>query len=90
VRSVVGNSPIPQIAHVSEKTQPGQPLKSRNETRIGRNLVSIAARRIEPFIDAGEAAEFVQLNRKTLLCFAREGSIPAHPLTVTGVASGDS
>ena len=81
MRSVVGNSPIPQIAHVSEKTQPGQPLKSRNETRIGRNLVSIAARRIEPFIDAGEAAEFVQLNRKTLLRFAREGSIPAHPLT---------
>ena len=41
------NSPIPQIAHVSEKTQPGQPLKSRNETRIGRNLVSIAARRMQ-------------------------------------------
>jgi len=81
VRSVVENSPIPHFAHVSERTQPGEPLKSRGDTRIGRNLVSIAARRIEPFIDAGEAAEFVQLNRKTLLRFAREGSVPAHPLT---------
>lgn len=35
----------------------------------------------ERFIDACQAADFVKLNRKTLLRFARQGSIPAHPLT---------
>jgi excisionase family DNA binding protein len=36
---------------------------------------------MEPFIDAAEAATFIKLHRKTLLHLAREGSIPAHPLT---------
>jgi len=35
----------------------------------------------EPYIDASEAAAFIKLNRKTLLRLARDGSIPAHPLT---------
>lgn len=39
------------------------------------------ATRPEPFIDADAAAEFVKLHRKTLLRFARQGLIPAHPLT---------
>jgi len=35
----------------------------------------------ESFIDAAEAATFIGLHRKTLLRLAREGEIPAHPLT---------
>jgi hypothetical protein len=35
----------------------------------------------EPFIGAAEAATFIKLHRKTLLRFAREGLIPAHPIT---------
>jgi hypothetical protein len=35
----------------------------------------------EAFVDPGVAAEFVKLNRKTLLRFARRGVIPAHPIT---------
>lgn len=36
---------------------------------------------MESFIGAAEAAAFIGLHRKTLLRLAREGSIPAHPLT---------
>jgi excisionase family DNA binding protein len=35
----------------------------------------------EAFVDVVQAAEFVKYNRKTVLRLAREGSIPAHPLT---------
>lgn len=35
----------------------------------------------ERFIDVTEAAAFIGLHRRTLLRLAREGSIPAHPLT---------
>jgi len=41
----------------------------------------VLVERTEPFIDAAEAAAFIKLHRKTLLRLAREGSIPAHPLT---------
>jgi len=34
----------------------------------------------EPFVDPDMAAQFVKLHRKTLLRFARQGLIPAHPL----------
>jgi hypothetical protein len=62
-------------------TRPVEPLKTPDRSSMSRELRPIAIHGIEPFIDAGKAAEFVQLNRKTLLRFAREGSIPAHPLT---------
>jgi len=35
----------------------------------------------EAFVDPGIAAEFVKLNRRTLLRFARKGLVPAHPIT---------
>ena len=35
----------------------------------------------EPFIDANQAAKLLSLSPKTLLRFARQGTIPAHPLT---------
>jgi excisionase family DNA binding protein len=36
---------------------------------------------IEYYVDADEAAKFLKVNRRTVLRWAREGSIPAHPLT---------
>jgi len=38
---------------------------------------------IEPFINAKQAATLLHLSAKTLLRFAREGIVPAHPLTGT-------
>jgi predicted DNA-binding transcriptional regulator AlpA len=38
---------------------------------------------IEPFINAKQASEMLHLSAKTLLRFARQGIIPAHPLTGT-------
>jgi Helix-turn-helix domain len=35
----------------------------------------------EPFIDAHQASRLVRLSAKTLLRFARQGIVPAHPLT---------
>jgi hypothetical protein len=34
----------------------------------------------EPFVGPDRAAQFVQLHRKTILRFARQGLIPAHPV----------
>jgi predicted DNA-binding transcriptional regulator AlpA len=36
---------------------------------------------IEPFINAKQASALLHLSSKTLLRFAREGIVPAHPLT---------
>ncbi len=36
---------------------------------------------IEPFINAKQASELLHLSAKTLLRFARQGIVPAHPLT---------
>jgi hypothetical protein len=38
---------------------------------------------IEPFINAKQASELLHLSAKTLLRFARQGIVPAHPLTGT-------
>ena len=35
----------------------------------------------EPFINANQAARLLGLSAKTLLRFARQGTLPAHPLT---------
>lgn len=34
----------------------------------------------ESFVDADEAARFLKINRRTLLHWARQGILPAHPL----------
>jgi excisionase family DNA binding protein len=34
----------------------------------------------EFFVDADEAARFLKINRRTLLHWARQGVLPAHPL----------
>ena len=36
---------------------------------------------IEPFINAKQASALLRLSAKTLLRFARQGIVPAHPLT---------
>ena len=33
----------------------------------------------EPYVDAAAAAKFLGVNRRTVLRWAREGKIPAHP-----------
>ena len=40
-----------------------------------------AAISIEPFINAKQAAVLLHLSSKTVLRFARQGIVPAHPLT---------
>ncbi len=35
----------------------------------------------EVFVDAGEAARFLKVNRRTLLQWSRQGVLPAHPLS---------
>jgi excisionase family DNA binding protein len=51
------------------------------EPMVPPEVTGIAGEPTESFIDASEAAAFVKLHPKTLLRLAREGSIPAHPLT---------
>jgi predicted DNA-binding transcriptional regulator AlpA len=81
MRSVTENSSSQEMSIAPDTTLPIEKLETRGDASKGRELRPIAIHGIERFIDAGKAAEFVQLNRKTLLRFAREGSIPAHPLT---------
>jgi helix-turn-helix protein len=66
---------------VSRSTHAGERLENESEPPNSQKLGVIGNHGSEPFIDPGKAAQFVQLNRKTILRFAREGSIPAHPLS---------
>ena len=79
--SLIESSSSLETAIAPDTTRPVEQLKTPDNALMSRELRPIAIHGIERFIDAGKAAEFVQLNRKTLLRFAREGSIPAHPLT---------
>jgi predicted DNA-binding transcriptional regulator AlpA len=45
------------------------------------NPVFAAPLSLEPFINAKQASELLHLSAKTLLRFARQGIVPAHPLT---------
>jgi predicted DNA-binding transcriptional regulator AlpA len=81
MRSVIEESSGSEMAIAPNAFQPIEQLKNRGDAAKSRELRPIAIHGSERFIDAEKAAEFVQLNRKTLLRFAREGSIPAHPLT---------
>jgi predicted DNA-binding transcriptional regulator AlpA len=78
--SVIENLSNSRMAIAPDTTRPIEQLKTPDHVLVSRELRPIAIHGMERFIDAGKAAEFVQLNRKTLLRFAREGSIPAHPL----------
>ena len=78
--SLIESSSSLEIAIAPDTTRAIEELRSPDQALVRRELRPSAIHGIERFIDAGKAAEFVQLNRKTLLRFAREGSIPAHPL----------
>jgi len=80
MRAVIENSSSPEMTVVSGTTKTIEHLETQGALKA-RELSVIAIHGAEPFIDVGKAAEFVKLNRKTLLRCAREGSIPAHPLT---------
>ena len=79
--SLIESSSSLEMAITPDATRPVEQLKTSDNAPPSRELRPIAIHGIEHFIDAGKAAEFVKLNRKTLLRFAREGSIPEHPLT---------
>jgi excisionase family DNA binding protein len=55
-----------------ESTQRCSPLAAEDHS---------AQHRPESYVEASEAAEFLKYNPKTLLRLAREGQIPAHPVT---------
>ncbi|HEV7218252.1 MAG TPA: helix-turn-helix domain-containing protein [Terriglobales bacterium] len=42
--------------------------------------IVIERRSLEPFVDAGRAAEFLAMSRKTVLALARKGYLPGHPV----------
>ena len=79
--SLIESSTTLEMAIAPDTTRPGEQLKAPDNAPLSRELRPIAIHGRESFIDAQKAAEFVQLNRKTLVRLAREGSIPAHPLT---------
>jgi excisionase family DNA binding protein len=54
---------------------------SGSSTSAGTGITTqTGSRQPEYFEDAGEAAKFLGINRRTVLQMAREGIIPAHPL----------
>lgn len=76
----VQNSSRPGMVVVSRATETEQlGLPERLSTTETRAVAT--NHETEPFVDVVQAAEFVKYNCKTLLRLAREGSIPAHPLT---------
>ena len=68
---------VPHIKLTSGFVAP-RPLKDSVPALEGNGIHTPAT---EPFIDAPEAARFLKLHPKTLLRLARDGKIPAHPLT---------
>jgi excisionase family DNA binding protein len=75
MKAVIGVSSSPETSAV-----PGAASRFENPL-VTREPTVLSVGPVEPFIDASEAATFIKLHRKTLLRLAREGSIPAHPLT---------
>ena len=80
MRADIEGSPGREMTVVSGSRHASRRLESEIEPLNSQKLGVIGNHESEPFIDPGKAAQFVQLNRKTILRFAREGSIPAHPL----------
>lgn len=80
MRADIKGSPGREMTVVSGSRQASSRLENEIEPLNSQKLGVIGNHGSEPFIDPGKAAQFVQLNRKTILRFAREGSIPAHPL----------
>lgn len=58
-----------------------KPLVKARVKQWGNENPGWSMHQAEAFVDPEIAAEFVKLNRKTLLRFARKGLIPAHPIT---------
>jgi hypothetical protein len=69
-----------EMTGVSGSRHASRRLENEIEPLHSGKLGVIANHGTEPFVDPGKAAQFVQLNIKTILRFARKGSIPAHPL----------
>jgi len=52
-------------------------LETRNEVDMHEVETYLVK---EPFVDAGRAAAFLDMRRKTLLDMARKGKLPGHPV----------
>jgi len=60
-------------------------MNSKSEIEIDTNELramepTSPAQTPEPYVDAAEAAQFLSINRRTLMQMARQGHIPAHPV----------
>jgi Helix-turn-helix domain len=81
MRSVVENSASSSLTAVSSSANAFDQMAAEGATSHSSKPDVNRIPSPERFIDACEAADFVKLNRKTLLRFARQGSVPAHPLS---------
>src|SRR6266852_9533903 len=59
-------------------------MNSKSEMEFETNEVHMAeppspVQTTEPYVDAAEAAQFLSINRRTVMQMARQGNIPAHP-----------
>ena len=88
--SLIESSSSLEMAIAPDAARPVEQLKTPDNAPPSRELRPIAIHGIERFIDAGKAAEFVQLNRKTLLSLRGKDPFRRIPWPAPSVASGDS
>jgi excisionase family DNA binding protein len=60
-------------------------MNSKSEMEFETNELHVAeppspVQTLEPYVDAAEAAQFLSINRRTVMQMARQGNIPAHPV----------
>jgi len=79
--AVVQNSSRSEVSVVAGTTGNMEQLELPHGPSTSSKRVLVANHGAEAFVDVVQAAEFVKYNRKTVLRLARQGSIPAHPLT---------
>ena len=58
------------------KSKTGDPLLTPEQVRG----IAVNMKEFEPFVDAHRAAEFLSIDRETIIRWARKGTIPGHPL----------
>lgn len=81
MRAIADNSRRPEMTVVSDTTCAIEHQESPEDRSASGKRAVVTNHEAEAFVDVVRAAEFVKYNHKTLLRLAREGSIPAHPLT---------
>lgn len=64
---------------MNEAVRVSAPARSSSAARTV-TAVPVSGQTLEYYVDAGEAAKFLGIHRRTALQMARDGIIPAHPL----------